>query len=87
MKLTKAQRSFLEWAAEYTPPTPEDAIHWETAGIGASGARLPMAERLAKAGLLEFVCIGVDVNDHMIERPVYAITEKGRAVLLHGEES
>lgn len=86
MKLTKAQLSFLESAAKYTPPTAKDAVHWETAGVAAWGARLPMAERLMNMGLLSFVGIGVDVDDHMVERQVYAITDAGRAMLQSGEE-
>lgn len=81
-KLTKAQRNFLEWAEEYTPPTKHAAIHWETCGVGARGAKIRMAERLVEAGLLTFVCMGVNVDDHNEpERPIYAITDKGRALL------
>jgi hypothetical protein len=82
MRLTLPQRCFLEGADDCTPPS-DRAVRFGWQGIGAKGSTLRVAERLSKLGLVEYVSHGRIEDDENgdAERPIYAITDKGREVL------
>ena len=80
--LTQPQQRFLEGAEDCTPPN-ERAVRFGWSGLGAKGSTLRVAERLSKLGLVEYVTHGRIEDDENgdAERPIYAITDKGRDVL------
>lgn len=81
-KLTQAQLTVLESACECTPPN-ERAVRFGWSGMGAKGSTIRTAECLAARGLVEYVDHGrlEDDDNGDAERPIYAITERGRALL------
>jgi len=82
IKLTPAQRTFLENAEECTPPNPR-AARFGWSGMGVKGASRKTAHRLSAIGLVEYVDHGQmeDDDNGAAERPIYAITDRGRALL------
>ncbi len=80
--LTQPQQRFLEGANDCTPPN-ERAVRFGWSGMGARGASVRVATRLEERGLVEYVDHGRSEDDDNgdAERPIYAITKKGRDVL------
>ncbi len=80
--LTKPQQALLKAAERFTPPS-EHAVRHEFSGTGAHGSKLRCALALQRLELVEYIgdgrCEDDDNGDR--ERPIYAITKKGRDVL------
>ena len=80
--LTGPQQRFLDGANDCTPPS-DRAVRFGWSGMGARGASVGVAHRLAERGLVEYVNHGriEDDSNGDAEHPIYAITKKGRDVL------
>lgn len=81
-ELTEPQQRFLSNADVCTPPHSR-AVRFGWSGVGAKGSSLRVAVRLEKLGYVEYVDHGrvEDDSNGDAERPIYAITEKGRQLL------
>lgn len=84
--LTGPQRLFLGGANDCTPPA-ERAVRFGWSGIAARAANVRVAKRLLALGFVEYVSHGrcEDDGNGDAERPIYAITTRGREILAAGQ--